>query len=380
VSIKRANLQDLRVDYAYGLVLANQRRYSEAARLLRRYIGTQADDLAAQRVTLWTEIQDKQFEAALDSIAAIGKQLAVRPAGRPSPDQLNTAKYLGVCFAFLEQIEPNGIDKHAVSASKELVLGHFDKQSVSAFEEGCGVVVEQLAAMEATRDSRLKRAKEAESERTKQIAADLSASVDKISSQREIIQSSAEKTKESQRELRTIQQQLLSLAQDRTRLAAQIVVTQTQLSEVQQFIPDALANGIGNNSTPQAANGLVGGDQGTTRVLPLDRIVQAQAFSLALAALNKQAFDMDRLILSLQTRGAELSGTSQAEFKKLAESRAAAEKAAKKAEKLSKRLERQEAESLKRPPRLTGLMTRFSTYAPLPYEEETQRVLGWFAN
>ncbi len=226
VECKRRNLDDLRIDYAYGLVLANQRRYADAQRLLVRYAKSRPNDVAAQRVKLWTEIEGKQYDAALSSIATIGRLLTAPPAGSPSPDQVATAKYLGTCFAFLELVEPNDIDQQAVSARKDSIVGQLDDECLRAFDEGRTVVTEQLAAIEAARDARLKRAEEANAERAKQIAADLNVSLEKVSSRRETIQSSAEKAQESQRELRVIQQQLSSLAPDRVRVSAQIITLQ----------------------------------------------------------------------------------------------------------------------------------------------------------
>jgi hypothetical protein len=201
----------------------------------------------------------------------------------------------------------------------------------------------------------------------------------KAAVEREGQHAAAENTAESQRELRVVQQQLRSLAQDRTLLSAKIVALQASLQELStpSFTESSRVNNRGGD-TPRPGDVFTRIDTTVTRTMPLDRMAQAQSIALALATLNKQAFDMDRLILSLQTRGAELTGVSQAEFKKLAESQAEAEKAAKKAEKLSKQLERQEAAVKKRPAGPTGRMLRFSTYAPLPYEQETKRVLSWF--
>ncbi len=368
VEWKRQHPDDLRIDYAFGIVLANQRRYSDGRRLIGRYLSTRPDDLVAQRIKLWCEIEDGQCTSALESIALIGKMLALPDGDNPSPDQIVTARYIGVCFAFIKNIQPNGLDEHAFAEQKRALLGNFNEEYILAFDDGVNLVTSELEELKASRVARLKRAEEAADEKSKSITTDLNTSVEKIEAQRNTIQSSTEQVRDAQRELGVIRQQLASLGQDRVRLSAQIITLQTQINILQQgAVVDRRIPGDQRPVVPRTE-------------VDLAKIVQAQTLSLSLAALNKQAFDMDRLILSLQTRGAELSGTSQAEFKKLSESRAAAEKAAKKAEKLSKQLERQEAESLKQPPRLTGRMTRFSTYAPLPYEEESQRVLGWFAN
>ncbi len=373
VSLKRANLQDMRIDYAYGLVLANQRRYADSARLLTRYLTSEPGDLWAHRVKLWTDLQSGQYRSALDSMTKLGDLLVLPPDGQPSADQIDAAKYLGTCLAYLDAIRPKGIDEQSVSETSSAIVARIGEHYRIAFDEGRRAVSSELALLEANRDARLKRAEDAEAEKVKQIEAELNSSKENLAQQRDQLQNSTEQTRESQRELGVIRQQLASLGQDRARIAAQMVALQVQLEELQHGTTSNR-----NNDAVREGDVFSSRTTNTRNTIPLDLLAQAQALALSLAGLNKQAFDMDRLILSLQTRGAELSGVSQAEFRKLSESQAAAEKAARRAEKLAKQLERQEADAKKRPSGPTGRMTQFSTYAPLPYEEECQRVLGWF--
>ena len=108
--------------------------------------------------------------------------------------------------------------------------------------------------------------------------------------------------------------------------------------------------------------------------------VQLSSLSLTLARLNKQAFDMDRKIAGLQARGKELNVKGAHEAEAIAES----EELAARADKRARALEKTAARKAAAPPtsaKATAIAAKiavFSTYAPFPYEEEQQRVLGWF--
>ena len=382
VALKRARPNDERVDYTYGLVLANQRRYRDACFLIARYLKSRPDDLAARRVLVWTAIEGDQYSSILDLLDEAGARLVLPAGGKASAEHVETARFLGICFGYLELIQVKEIDVDTLERKKSALIARLGDDQVRKIDEGRKLVAEQLAQLEGDRDSRLKRAEEAAAEKSKQAAAELKELNSRVASQREVLQESTADARDAQRELATIQQQLSTMAQDRARVTAQLITLQAQLAQVQSPSSITTTNQVVGNrpNDPTVRPGDVYQNtrvQSQTRV-SLDQYAQANALGLTLAAFNKQAFDMDRKILALQTRGAELTGVSRDEFKTAMESKAAAEKAAKKAERLEKQLNRAESTARSRPAGPTGRMTQFSTYAPLPYEQETKRVLGWF--
>lgn len=376
-ALKRANRDDLRIDYSFGLVLANQRRYGEAQPLLARYVGAQRDDWTAHTVKLWNEMQAGQISAALDSMTELATLLSQSAADDPQAEQLAAAQFIGRCLAFLDRIPQKKIDEETVAARSAQIRSLLGERYQPALLEGWQSLSVQADEMLAAQNEQRDREQEKAAQKERQINNDLKDTAKQIAAQREKGQSSLDAARESQRELQNIRQQFASLSQDRALVSAQIITIQAQITTIQNS--PIVVQGSTNTTT-----GTLGNVTGTLRTgtaigggVGIETIAQLQSLSLALATLNKQAFDMDRVLMGLQTRGAELAGISQIEFKKLAESEKTAASAAKRAQKLSKQLDRPETTSSKHSS-IAAKMARFSTFATLPYERETKRVLGWF--
>jgi hypothetical protein len=108
------------------------------------------------------------------------------------------------------------------------------------------------------------------------------------------------------------------------------------------------------------------------------KFAQIMALSMALGGLNKQAFHMDRQLLSLQQRYAELTNESLEEADSLGRYDVAARQTARHAKAMEKKINRQSAAQKSSSTALTSQMTSLSTYLPFPYEQERKRVLAWF--
>jgi hypothetical protein len=370
--LRDAHPGDARIYYAYGLVLANQRRYGDALTLISRYLQAQPDDAGALGVKLWVELQDKRFDAALETAAALAEHL---PPPRNAQEQAagsQIAKLLGSVFGYLELTRPGSVGEQQLGQQKNALVARLGETYLSAFDEGRQRVGAELSGMEAQRDARLKRAQEIVDARKQQTETALSQSRERVEAQRATIQSSAEQLQDAQRELAVIQNQLATLANDRTQLAAQIATVQASLQALDSttYSSKTTTEGTGRNLYETRR---------TDVKISYENYVQAAALAVTLAGLNQQAFDLDRQILDLQTRAAQLGGKGQREAQTLAQSQAIATDAAKRAGRLEKQLARVESSVRPRPAAPSGRMTVFSTYVPLPYQQESERVLGWFA-
>ncbi|MGD9720766.1 MAG: hypothetical protein AB7O59_13835 [Pirellulales bacterium] len=375
---------DVRVDYAYGVVLAQQRRYDDALAYLSKYLTARPADLAAWRVRIWAEMQDQRYEAVLGSAATMGKLLAAAQPPQVSPEQLAAATFLGATFTYLERVRTGAIDAERLTANKNALLAQLGNRYRAAWDEGRTAVVSQFDQMNADREARLRGEQLASADKIKRTEAELADKVKEARGEREVTQASTEQLQSASRELSIIALHLNSLAQDRARLSAQIVVLQAQMAEVQQptttQLPAATTNRP-SDTTPRPGDVFQRNATSTRTGVSLDRYAQAQTIAFALAAVNKQAFEIDREILALRTRAAELGDKGAQEAVRLAKSQQTAAKAAKKAGQLEKQLQRSESERQVRSKSaaLTSRMTQFSTYVPLPYEQEAKRVLSWFA-
>ena len=383
VQLKRDDRDDLSSDSAYGGVLANQRRYADAAKLFARYLAEHPGHLPAQRLTIWTQIQDKNFDAALTTIDALGQAFAMPDADQPPDAYVETARFLGVCFGYLELVGASSLDGVKLSARKNALLKNLGEQYTPSFDEGRQEVATQLRELEAKRDARLTRAEEQADKQREQAEEALDQKRDQIAAQREASQASAEQLRDAQREYGLLEQQLRPMLRDRAVTAAQMAMLWAQMTEI--FAADERLAGQNFQVGP---NGVVSVDPLTGRQTRTARnnfdsisdadYARAIGLSIAIGGLTRQAFEMDRQIVAMRTQMFQLAGHGEAEARKMAESQAAADKAAERADRLEKRLSRDEPEKRTRPAGPTGRMARFTTYAPFPYEQETARVLGWF--
>lgn len=366
--LRRDRPNDRRVDFAYALVLVNQHRYRDALPLVDAYLSEQESDIGAHQSRLWIQMQEHRYADALNEAVAIGALLTKKHATEPDDEQVQRARFLGTTFGYLDLVVRPGIvdDKHKTDCRSKVLAG-LGTTSTAAFDEGRNSLARQLAELQAKWVSVRKVSEAATNRRREEIKSDIDEDRMRISASGEESQLSTEQLGNAQRELNIIRQQLATLGQDRTRLAAQVIAVQTQISQLQSAILDDMLR------VPT----------GTALVRPSAptdlRNVQVNALGFSLAGLNKQAFDMDRKILALQTRAAELAGTSEKEAERIEQCQENVERAQQHAKALEKRLHRDAARPAPKPGVLTGKMTLFSTYAAFPYEREKQRVLDWFA-
>jgi hypothetical protein len=371
--------KDSRINYAYGVVLVNQHQYADAIPHLSRYLESQPEDFGAVRVKIWAQLQLKQYAEVLDTGTAIGRRFPKPSAAQPQAEWVEVAEFLGTVFGYLEVVRPAAVDAKKAAARKHELVSRLGDTYLPAFDRGREAVVARLAELENERDAKHRQAVSAIEAGKEQANELLKENREKAAAESDAAQTSREQLKDAQRELSLIRGQLTSLNRDRTRLSAQIVTAQAQLANLQPP-PTTTNKSVVNNrpGPPRPGDVLNRTFTSTTSRIEFDRYVQAAALANALAQLSKQAFDVDRRILELLTRAAELGDTSAKEALARAESEAQAAKAAKKAKQLERKLASTKAPPAPRGGPPVGRMAMFSTYVPFPYEEETRRVLGWF--
>lgn len=368
--LKRNSPVDVRVDYAYALVLINQGRYRQANGLIDKYLQAKPSDLAALRVMLHAQILDRQYASAIRSAEALASQIQ-RSTDTVPPDDLNAAaEFLGTMFGYLELRAAAAMSPEQVSAGKNRVLLSLHDATLNAFDEGRQDALSLYHRVEAEREAKLAKEHAEEVAQRQQAQATLVGNRDNSGENRQTAQQSDENLRESQREYDVVARQLISLAGDRTQIGIQITAAQTQIVGITQSMNQQLL-------TPNTRLGNRAGVGFAERA-------QVNALSISLASLDRQALELDRRILALQTRAGELVAAGAKASEELAESTAALAKSEKRAKNLEKQLARAERKAATKAaaakaPAVTGRMAQFSTYAPFPYEQEKERVLSWYA-
>ncbi len=371
--LKRTAPKDSRIDYAYALALLNQHKYRDALPHLSQYLETGKGELSAHCVRMWAQIQDRRYGDVLDGAADLSQRIAKTP--KPTDDALKAARFLGTVFGYLELARPGAVNDELRMKRKNQVLARLGQSYTPAFDEGRDGVAELLADLQTARAAEFKHVADAAERRQTETKAALDKGKSRIAAHQESVQSSAEQLRNAQREINVLQTQLANLQTDRTRLAVQIITIQAQLTQL--ITPQVTSTNI-DQTRPGDPNPIVQLTRIDSRI-SAERAAQANALAITLATLNKQAFTMDRQILALRARGGEVSGKGQKEAERLEEEDEAAHEAEKHARSLEQQLARKKAPTAPRATVPTGVMTMLSTYAPLPFEEEKERVLGWFA-
>lgn len=345
---------DSRADYAYALALVGLNRAGDALPLLERYVARQPDDLAAARTRIWAELQLRRNAAALEHSLALAERLAASKLPAAALD--DTAKFLGTAVGYLE-LQVGG-DEKARQAAKNRILALVGKRHLESFDEGRKVVLDRVAELQAEQQAREQRELAKREAKESQTSLALDQSRQHMAKSDELVQSGAENVRDAERQFEVLRGQLASLQNDRILLTNQIMFTQTRLMELQAQVsaqPGQQPRGIPINTSALMTNATV-----------------------TLAALNKQAFDMDRRILDLRARVGEVAQQGTQGSQTVASGEASLRKAEKKANALEKQLLQIEREKAKQASKLTPQMRMLKNYLPNPFAEERGRVTGWF--
>jgi hypothetical protein len=372
--LKHGSPRDRRIDYAFAIVLVNQHKYLEAVELLT---GLQKDgkpDIAASRAKVWALVQARKTTDALQEMVMLSRSLAdTRDHDPSSESNKDTARFFGAMFGYLELVRPGAVDIKLRSNYRSIVLKNLGDRYTAAFDLGHTDVAERLGGLQSDRQLVQERKAASSRERLERDKATLNDDRGSIETKEEAMQSHLENMRDAQRELIVVKTQLDSLRADRTRLSAQIVTIQAQISELQTRVPTTVID----QRRPNIPRTLV--NTTTTFAGPTTpEYAQVAALAVSLGRLNKQAFDMDRRLLSLQQRSAELSDRSLRDADALDRHDAAVQRTAKRAKALEKKINRESAAPKASTPVLNSQMTALSTYLPFPYEQERKRVLAWF--
>jgi hypothetical protein len=369
--LKQSRPNDSRIDYAYGLVLLNERDYDAALPLVDGYARSHGDDLHAQCVRLWALLQNRRDKDVLSEAVALAKRMP--KAGANAAEHATTARFLGSVFGYLERARLGMVDRELKSQRTNELLAALGDAYLSAFDEGRSRVVDRFAELQ----KKQRAAQNARSLSVQKWQQEIDAALDDgkvfLAEERRIVDSSGERVQDARRRLDVIGQQISALAQDRARLSAQIMTVQALVQEqaaprsrtiVEPDVADPNAEGVRVTRFAAAASP--------------NRNAQVQYLALMFAVLNRQAFNLDRRILALQNDAAMAMGTGRQETQNLVESATVIGKTEKRTAALERQARRLEAKPPVPASGLTVEMTKVSTYLPLPYEEEAKRVLAWF--
>ena len=372
LQVKRATPNDPRIDYAYGLVLLNQRRYREALPLISGYADEHPSDLRASGVKARALFENRRYADALSEAVAIASHFPADRSAKTDDALRDVARLLGKLIGFHSVGASTADADQRVKATNQ-ILAKLGDANIAAFDEGRRQVAEQFELLRQDRQSRLDQRSQATADQQKKLTAATSESREQAASSLQTLDAGSEAWRDARREWTVLEQEIAQFARDRYRLAAQIASLEAQYAALQAPVSRAETREDvrGPNPTQETIT------QSTTTSINSGRYAEAINVAYWLAVYKKQAFDMDRRILSLQTRAAQVVGQGTRQMESLATGEAALREAKRRTASLETQARRLQARQT--PPRLlTAEMQQLSTYLPLAYEKESQRVLAWF--
>ncbi len=360
-------LADGRLEYACAMVLLNQRKYANAVSLLARQVAQHPTDLEAGCWYVWALVQARRYRDALAAAEQIGLRIADADLA-PEATRQKAALMLGKIFGYFERVRPSGLASEEITQVKNPLLARLPAPLIQLLDEGAALTATRFDELLAARQQKLVERITATEAAREKVAQALESQVERTAHSETERDAKAEEAGDAARQWSLLQRQTASLSRDRAHIAAEMMVLQALMANLNQNI-EAGAVGSGTVSVPIQA-----------RAVSVDNAARAQQLALQLASLNKQAFDIDRKLLEYGKQAEALRATGEARGEEARRNEAQRQEAARRAELLDKRLRQLERDK----PATTGLVTtqmrNLSTYLPFDYEGECVRVLGWFGD
>ena len=345
-ALRAARPGDARVDYAYAVVLVNQRRYRQASDLLSQYLKTDKSWLSGHCLLITALIPLGEPGKVVDETAALAQAIDRNLVGEPASARADAARFLGLVYRYLELPRKGIVDARLLEARKREVLALLDPPCTAAFDQGYNALARQYARFQAEHN-----------ERNQQLAAVIANRKDLDERKLELAKAAGEaadaKSEFSQDQLRELQAQY-------TELQKQISPFVQQRSTIQTAIVARLAQ---IEQDRQNRN--------------LSQTFE-QALRSEISVLQSQIDDLDRRIRPLSEKAAALEAKANRHQYSLRQ----AENTARKSERIglqaARQIERAKDKLRGRSTAIDGRLTLFSSYEPFSYEFECQRVLDSF--
>jgi hypothetical protein len=363
---------DARAEYAYALVLMRQRRYDDAVKTLDALLKTDPAHLAARQNKIRLLMLQKKSSAALAEIDRFSRLVAETDQKQLPPEKRREAiRFLGRLFGFLEG--------PAVGAAAAATIERTQREAESRLSE------QELAIFDEARDGVLVRFEEmtGQSQRGREEA------LAEKEKQREEARDDLEQQRAQQKERRD------ELLERGEQLRKEIKDHEAEFTKSERPLLDRLAALEQQAAIPRRERALLLADASNLRAAaartqnPADRdglLFRAQQLEVLAARFDVELGVLERQAAALQVERARLLDRFQREVAALAGSLQGIDRelgAQQRNERRfaldEKRLDKPLTGGTRAVRALEAEASAFTTYEPLPLEEERQRLLDSFA-
>jgi hypothetical protein len=345
-AFRAAGQGDSRIEYAYAIVLINQRKYRQASDVLSRYLNANEPRLSAHCLLITALIPLGESGTVLELTAPLAQAIERNPGSEPASDREEAARFLGLVYRYLELPRKGAVDPRVLDEHKREVLALLDAPCTSAFDQGYNALARQYAKLQAEHN-----------ERNQQLATEISERKEIDRQKLELAKAAGEaadaKSEFSQDQLRELQAQYTELqkqmspfVQQRSTIQAAIVARRAQIEQDRQ-----------NRNLSQTFE---------------------QALRREINVLEDQVDDLNRRLRPLSEKAAALESKANRHQYSLLEAENSARKSQRIGLQAARQIERAKDKLRGRSTAVDSKLTLFSSYAPFSYDVECQRVLDWF--
>ena len=346
-ALRAAHPTDPRIDYAYGVVLINQRKYREATEILARYLATDRPQLAAYCLQIGALVPLRESSKVLEQAVALAKHVRAEAGNATETSQLDAARFLGTVFRYLELPRKGSVDTRLLNETKREVLALLDERCTAAYEEGYNATAKLHSELQKQHESQLEKLKEKITDRKERdkLAVEQAKSTSEAANEKS--QFTQEQLREVQQQYAELQKQIGPFVMQRSVIESAIVVRETQIKQ---------------NRKARDPNPMV-----------------AQALDNEIDILKLQIKQLDVRLAPLRASALALEAKAASHHFSLAKAEDTSLRSERLGIQANRRIERAEDKLNSRSTAAEGKLTLFSSYAPFSYELERKRILGWFS-
>ncbi len=345
--LRARHADDARLDYAFGIVLANQHKFREATEAFSRYLNGRKPQLSAYCLQISTLLPLRENAKALDEAGSLAQRFPKAPPAGGDEEYRDAARFLGSFFRYLELVRPDAVDTKLLSQAKDEVTTAIGERYFPAFQEGANAVARRHKDLEgqikSQRDELTARITQRK-EKDNAIAINAQAAVE---ASQERAQVHVEQIQNLRQQFGELQTQLVPYVRQRQTLNSAILLKKNQIKEL-----EAMTNR--NQNLEQTLR---------KEIQVIEREIQT------LDSAYRKPWDD-----ALHLQAAIAAHANAATFDSIA-----AEKNSNRGLHAERRADQAEHSLRPHAASAESKLQMFSSYVPFPYELERKRVLSWYA-
>ena len=371
-SLPGASRSDRELKYAYLVALIQQKRLHDATKIVHELADEQPDDFAIWRSKIWLALTLGERTRALTDIEQLASHAQAHQAVETERlAEIEMAEFFGGVCGFLSGPWSQKVRPADSQHIEDRLRAVFDDESRTAFDQAKAKVVERYDELRQAHEERAEEELKTKSKQLDEAKKSVGRAAQDLGDKRQALKDKETKrTDDTKARVADIDNQLQKLDQQRQALLQQIAPLEAQrLALVAQLLPE------GPFAPQQVVNRLIrsgahpGANNRRIRFLLAPLVAKLTSLEGQVTSLTQHE---QELLIERAATGVKY----QNDLSKLAGQEAALDKDRKRIKNDAKRLK---SKPVANSPRLRAeaeQLTRFSTYAPFPFEREKERLLA----